>query len=76
MASCVVSEAMTVAELEKEDVSESACLWLDSFEAVPPFSESDAPKERGPSFHLRTGLLYDDGPFRDLQANVVGKLLW
>ena len=35
--------------------------------------ESDPRTES--SFHLRTGLLYDDGPFRDLQANVLDKLL-
>ena len=42
---------------------------------VPVASRGEARYGSAISFHLRTGLLYDDGPFRDFQANVLGKLL-
>ena len=42
---------------------------------VPVASGVEARYGSAISFHLRTGLLYDDGPFRDLQANVLCKLL-
>jgi hypothetical protein len=42
---------------------------------VPVASGVEARYGSAISFHLRTGLLYDDGPFRDLQPNVLGKLL-
>ena len=42
---------------------------------VPVASGVEARYGSAISFHLRTGLLYDDGPLRDLQPNVLGKLL-